>query len=132
MRKIHLFLIIISLVVGCAGASSFMPSESFMYYPEYDGTVLVYYNNFPTEGYVKLGIVRGTGYLATDTDTIINSMKKRAAKVGANAIVIMGDRQYRPGSFSSLSAPHEMSAWAIRIKDKKTPDKNDSDYLWTG
>lgn len=110
------------LVMNCA--SSNFTTTSDIIYPEYKGAVKVYFNEPEDLHYDQVGIVAAEGALFSDDVDVIKSLQKKAAKEGANAIIIISafsgtkvkTSENDEGVYVSTDDERKMLAMAIRIK----------------
>ena len=120
MKKINFlfFGILIALISGCATASFTQTGQTF---PEYEGVVRVFSEPPEDVDYIEVGIVSSKGGTVHDAADLIKALQKKAAKNGANAIILASNKetqgfvasQYYTGSTTSK----EMTAIAIRIRN---------------
>lgn len=119
-----LLLSVLLITMGCA--TSNFTSTSDLKYPEYKGAVKVFFNEPKEITYDEIGIVAAEGALFSDDVEVIKSLQNKAAKEGANAIIIIpkfsgntiktGDRDSE--IYISTKNERKILAVAIRIKDK--------------
>ena len=83
---IFILIVIVFLLSGCA-TSKFVPTGKS--YPPHSGPVQVFYQIPEGYEYEQIGIVTGKGYEGHDWADVIIAMQKKAAKHGANAILII-------------------------------------------
>jgi uncharacterized protein YbjQ (UPF0145 family) len=119
-----LLLSVLLITMGCA--SSNFTSTSDLKYPEYKGAVKVFFNEPKEIKYDEIGIVAAEGALFSDDVEVIKSLQNKAAKEGANAIIIIFQfsgktiktEEKDNGVYISSDNERKMLAVAIRIKDK--------------
>ncbi len=121
MEKILLLFLPIVLI-SCA--SSNFTTTSDLKFPEYKGAVKVYFNEPVNLQYDQVGIVAAEGALFSDDVDVIKSLQKKAAKEGANAIIIISafsgtkvkTSENDEGVYVSTDDERKMLAVAIRLK----------------
>lgn len=86
MKKILLAVVSISLV-NCASSNFTSTNETD--YSEYKGVVKVFFDEPGEIEYDEVGIVAAEGSFFGDDVQVIKLLQKKAAKEGANAIIIM-------------------------------------------
>lgn len=122
MKKIPLLFLPIVLL-SCA--SSNFTATNDIKYPEYKGAVKVYFNEPEDIQYDQVGIIAAEGALFSDDVDVIKSLQKKAAKEGANAIIIISafsgtkvkTSENDEGVYVSTVDERKMLAMAIRIKE---------------
>lgn len=97
-------------LAGCAD-SDFAPSSN-LHFRVWAGPVQVL-DKPPPLNYIRIGMLTAHGGWSDSEAGMIETLKSAAAKVGANAIVLLGDRQ--PEGRNLLLMPqYSLSAMAIR------------------
>ena len=124
MRQIlSLILLSILLLMNISCATSGF-TQTGNKYPPYDGIVQVFYSPPENTKYEQIGILSSQGGEINQWTGLIKAMQKKAAKNGANAIIIQGQEKdekgmimYTPqtGLFGSTTKYKSMQAIAIRI-----------------
>lgn len=90
-----------------------MPSGKGGSFAIYNGDIEILYNMPKNKSFIRLGTVKAQGTITHGEDILLNELKKKAARHGAHAIVIIHKRR---GSFSwSRGYVTTMSAGAIRF-----------------
>lgn len=116
-------LFLVFILISCA--SSNFTATTDIEYPEYKGAVKVFFNDPEEVVYDEVGIVAAEGALFSDDVEIIKSLQIKAAKEGANAIIIISQfsgntiktEEKDNGVYISADDQRKMLAVAIRIKD---------------
>lgn len=87
MKKINLLFagILLTIISGCATASFTQTGQTF---PEYNGVVKVFSESPKDISYTEVGIVSSKGGAVHDSADLIKALQKKAAKNGANAIIL--------------------------------------------
>ena len=97
-------------LAGCAD-TDFVPMSTAHYRPW--GDIVQVFDRPPPVNYIRLGMVTAHGGW-TDTETeMIEVLKSSAAKVGANAIVLLSSRQFEGRNMVGMPQ-YDMTAMAIR------------------
>ncbi|WP_421774782.1 hypothetical protein [Gracilimonas sp.] len=122
MKKENLifFAAILLFLTSCATAS--FTQTGPQKFPEYEGVVEVFYEQPQDVEFVEIGIVSSKGGSIHDSADLIKALQKKAAKNGANAIILVSNKesqgfvasQYYTGS----TVEKEMSAIAIRVTNR--------------
>ena len=118
MRRIHLLILLTAFLISCATTDFIQTGET---YTPYNGFVKVYFE-MPTDiEYDEIGIVSvNSGEFEDESSILIRKMQKEAAKVGANAIIIVSSsetQEYVANQYyAGTSTDKEMLAIAIRVK----------------
>ena len=114
-------LLVTLLFTSCATSGFTLTGEK---YPPYEGVVKVFYSIPENIKYEQIGILSSQGGEIHQWTSLIKAMQKKAAKNGANAIIILGQDKddkaiisYTPqtGLFGSTTKYKNMEAIAIRI-----------------
>ena len=84
-----MFLALIMFLAGCASAKSQVAPYAF--YPPVDENYVYVYHNYPPVPYEVIGEISGRGYSYSKWDSIYKQMKKKAAGIGGNGIVIISE-----------------------------------------
>lgn len=125
MKKLNVLFLVFSLALfsNCATASFTKVGDTF---PKYEGPVEILADYPKDVHYVGIGVVSSQyGVFPNDAD-LIKVLRKKAAKHGANAIIIVSNRPVRQdsrpsgpyGFYAGIAASNDMTAIAIRIKDR--------------
>lgn len=89
----HLFfgigLTILLLQGGCVSAKSQV--APYKLYPATDAKSVYVYKNYPPVPYEVIGEVRGRGQAYMSWDQVYDSMRKQAANIGGNGVVILSE-----------------------------------------
>lgn len=128
MRKHNVLFIGFSLVLisGCATATFTQTGKT---YPKYKGPVMVFGDNPEGVVYIEIGRISSRHGIFRDNTSLLKAIQKKAAKKGANAIVLVSNipttqRASLPdegyGFYSGLQTNQNMTAVAIRIINAQT------------
>lgn len=98
------------LLTACIEAD-YRPTSSAPTLPPFTGTVDVL-KAFPRGEHVMLGTLFIEGGLAVTEDTMMNALRKKAAAIGANAIVMQDKLRTNKGPEGTRT---KLAAWAIRL-----------------
>lgn len=109
------------VLMNCA--SSNFTTTNDTKYPEFKGAVKVFFNEVEDLEYIQVGIISAEGTLFGDDVEMIKTLQKKAAKNGANAIIIMSafsgtkikTQEKGEGILFSGNDERKMLAVAIRI-----------------
>ncbi len=91
--------------------ADYRPTSSAPVLPPFTGTVDVL-KAFPRGEHLMLGTLFIEGGLAVTEDTMMNALRKKAAAVGANAIVMQDKLRAYKGPEGTRT---KLAAWAIRL-----------------
>ncbi len=97
-------------LAGCSGAE-FSPNSNVRY-QAWGGLVEVL-DKPPPVNYIRIGMITVHGGVADTRAGMIETLKSAAARQGANAIVLMGDRELE-GRNLLLMPQYDMTAMAVR------------------
>ena len=120
MRGISLLfaVIFVALISGCATASFTQTGQTF---PEYEGVVRVFSEPPEDASYVEVGIVSSQGGNNHNSADLIEALQKKAAKNGANAIILVSSEETQgfvsSEYYSGSTTAKEMTAVAIRFEN---------------
>jgi hypothetical protein len=120
MKKINLLFIgiFIALISGCATASFTQTGQTFS---EYKGVVKVFSEPPENIEYIEVGIVSSKGGTVHNATDLIKALQKKAAKNGANAIILAANKETQgfvaSEYYTGSTTAKEMTAIAIRIKN---------------
>jgi hypothetical protein len=103
-------LCLIGSLAGCAGAT-FTPTSN-AHYPAW-GDLVQIYDKPPPVAYLRIGMLSISGGWSASQDEMIETLKSAAGRQGANAIVLLGDRQLVDRNIFGMPE-YSMSALAIR------------------
>lgn len=117
MKKRYLVIFLAFIISGCASASFTQTGETF---PKHEGPVRVLAEVPDGIEFVEIGIVSSKGGMIHSDADVIKAMQKRAARSGANAILLMSSREFQQWhpEYGSMGTGKEMTAMAIRIKNQ--------------
>lgn len=107
-------IIVALLLLAACATADFTPSETGQGFPAWTGDVVVL-DHMPLRGFQRVGVVTAKGGLVHGTDELTRALKERAAEEGANAIVIVQERQFHSANVLALQPVVDMSAVAIRL-----------------
>jgi hypothetical protein len=99
MKKLIYLFIIAILVNGCATAS--VTRYPSLYYPPTDPKNVAVYTNFPPAQYETIGKIEGSGAPAATWDSVAMEMRKKAAEIGGDAVVILVQDTPFVGTFNT-------------------------------
>jgi len=102
---------ILALFLAGCGSTDLVPTGN-THYPPWGGLVQVL-DKPPAVNYIRLGMLTAHGGWADTETAMIETLKSAAAKVGANAVVLLGDRQLE-GRNMLFMPEYDMTAMAIR------------------
>ncbi len=133
MKKLNVLALglYLAFISGCATANFTQVGNTF---PTYDGPVEVL-PEYPRDRLFEgIGVVSSQYGVFPNDGALIDVLRKKAAKHGANAIVIVSNRprpqDNRPkgpyGFYAGIAASSDMTAIAIRIHDEATRALKDS------
>ena len=96
MIKSFTLLIIILIISSCASTSVVMLDEESSYSPTENVELLA---SPPTQPYKEMAILEARGPINTPLTDLLNSMKQKAAAIGADAVIYTQDasRHQSPG-----------------------------------
>ena len=97
-------------LVGCSG-TDFVPNSNVQYRPW--GDLVQVFDRPPPVNYIRIGMLTVHGGVADTQAGMMETLKSAAARQGANAIVLMGDRELQ-GRNLLLMPQYDMTAMAIR------------------
>ena len=106
-----LWLPLVALLLGGCKGVDYRPTSTAPKLPPYTGTVEVL-KKFPPGEHIMLGTLFVEGGLAVQESTMLSSLRKKAAAVGANAIVLQGKLRANKGPQGTKT---KLAAWAIRV-----------------
>ena len=116
MKKSYLMLVVAILISGCATASFTQTGQTFA---KYEGPVRVLTEVPENTEYVEIGIVSSKGGSIHNDVDLIKALQKKAAKNGANAILLATNRETQgfvaSQYYSGTTSSKEITAFAIRI-----------------
>ncbi len=78
-------------LAGCA-TSRYMPDPSGRVFSPYEGEIAVL-TEMPESGYARVGTATAEGGLIHGEQAMVEALKRRARKVGADTIVLVGEAQ---------------------------------------
>lgn len=103
----------LALLAGCATATS-VPDPNGIPFAAYSGEVKVY-DKMPPNAQ-RVGVVISQGGLVHNTAELTDALKKKAAEMGANGIMITKGREIQGAeAFFNARPMVEMSAVAFRV-----------------
>jgi hypothetical protein len=105
-----LSLCLIGSLAGCVGAE-FNPTSNVQYPPW--GDLVQVYDKAPPVAYLRIGMLNIHGGWTTTETEMIETLKSAAGRQGANAIVLLGGRQFVDRNMFGMPE-YAMSAMAIR------------------
>lgn len=124
---------LVALTLGCAVASAVKVSDR-TYAPIQSDQVRVFVSEEDVSGpYEKVAIITSEGdYDFSGKPALIKTMKKKAAALGANGIILGQFQAPTTGqkiaqAFLWTSANNKYECMAIRLKSKKRPIREESD-----
>ncbi len=109
-RHVAAAAILALFLAGCSSAD-LVPTSS-THYPPWGGLVQVF-DQPPPVNYIRLGMLTAHGGWADSETAMIETLKSAASKVGANAIVLVGDRELVGRNILAMPE-YDMTAVAIR------------------
>jgi hypothetical protein len=118
MKKTILAASVSILLAGCATGEYIPTDRASTFYPPYEGPVVAL-ASLPADGtYERLGMVRAKGGAVHSAADLLDVLKRKAAEVGANAVLVIRDRD--TGNLSTILV-HEpyASATALAIRTKE-------------
>lgn len=133
MKELNLLYVVflLAFISSCATASFTHVGNTF---PKYEGPVEVLAEYPKDRLFEGIGVVSSQYGVFPNRGDLIDVLRKKAAKHGANAIVIVSNRptpqDNRPsgpyGFYAGIAASSDMTAIAIRINDEATSALKDS------
>lgn len=108
-----LAVLLVAVAAGCASPAKFQPASSGQSFPPYEGEVRVLQNLPPSDQYTRVGVVTIEGVLLTKEEDMVRLLKEKAAKEGADAVVMQSALKVIKNSDGSTTK--RLAAWAIRL-----------------
>jgi hypothetical protein len=108
-----LMAVVIAGVSGCTSPATFQPASRSEEFPPYEGDVRVLENLPPSDQYKRVGVVFVEGVLLTKDASMVDSVKKKAAANGADAVVMQSKIKVIKNPDGSTTK--KLAAWAIRL-----------------
>lgn len=113
------FLFIVALISGCASADVMLMDPSKSYPPTENVQIIL---EEPTRAHIIIAIVEGDGTQYNNQSQVVRAMQKKAAKIGANAIILMNtESQYVPHHNtckSVFSRATNYNRWWQKVQDE--------------
>ena len=100
----------LALTLTACIEADYRPTSGTPTLPAYEGAVEVL-KNFPPGEHLMLGTLFIEGGIAVTEATMLNALRKKAAAVGANAIVMQSKMRVSKGPEGTRT---KLAAWAIR------------------
>ena len=108
-----LAVLLVAIAAGCASPAKFQPASSGQNFPPYEGGVRVLQSLPPSDQYTRVGVVTIEGVLLTKEEDMVRLLKEKAAKEGADAVVMQSALKVIKNSDGSTTK--RLAAWAIRL-----------------
>ena len=103
---------VLAFLGGCATAR-YMPDPSGRVFPPYEGEITVL-NEMPLRGYTRVGTAIAEGGLAHGRTAMVDALKRRAKKVGADTVIIVGEPQLHGDRVLALEPVKNLPAIFLR------------------
>jgi len=108
-------LLMLAVVLGgCTSPAEFSPSTGGKTFPPYEGDVRVLQKLPNPDQFERVGVVVVNGVQLTSDAAMVDAVRKKAAKNGANAVVMQGPVRVTKDSAGGVNKT--LAAWAIRLK----------------
>lgn len=105
--------LLVAVAAGCASPAKFEPASPGQSLPPYEGEVRVLQNLPPSDQYTRVGVVTIEGVLLTKEEDMVRLLKEKAAKQGADAVVMQSALKVIKNPDGSTTK--RLAAWAIRL-----------------
>jgi hypothetical protein len=108
-----LLVLLIGAAGGCTSPAKFQPATGGEEFPAYEGEVRVLENLPPSGQYKRVGVVVVEGVLLTEDAAMVETLKRKAAAKGADAVVMQSPVKVTKEPDGSTTK--RLAAWAIRL-----------------
>ena len=123
MRRLFSILLLTFVLTSCVSTGFTRTGPT---YPPYQGTVQIFYKVPDDITFKRIGIITAEESGAAKMSKVMRKMQEKAAKHGANAIIIRSESSSSKGAVSggsfglygASSVQNQVTSIAIRITDK--------------